>query len=77
MHVEERRRLIRALVRASNAFYDVLDKEGYHVYRNLWDDLENGTGTIVDESLSPAQYQGVGKLTLKWEIRKGREKSDS
>lgn len=69
---EEHLRLLRALIKANNAFHDSLKESGYHVSYSLLDTL---TGSIYDDARPTWDRWPLGELTIKWKLNVEKEEN--
>lgn len=67
MDREERVKLIRALMAASNAFHKELEKHGYRVSYGLYN---SKTGSIIKTDAPMHENWSLGDLTISWNMSK-------
>lgn len=59
--------LLRALMAASNAFHQELEKRGLHLSYSLND---TNTGSIFRNDANPVDNWPLGEVTIKWKLSK-------
>ena len=68
MGQNEKMKIVRALMKAENAFHKALQEEGYHLEYGLGEDLMKNRGAIIDDNKKPLEFGIVGYVTITKEL---------